>query len=145
MPTCATPGGATTWPPCAPRRRCSRSAGVSMSFQTSTSTAFSVGVRASSPMAPDLAVSVVVPVLNGAETIGDLLSAVTHQLGAPRDSAVIVVDNGSTDSTPDVVARFPVTYLQESTPGPSAARNRGLSHARGDVVVFVDADTVPTR
>ena len=96
-------------------------------------------------MAPELAVSVVVPVLNGGDTIGDLLTALAHQAGAPRDSAVIVVDNGSTDSTAQVVARFPVTYLRESTPGPSAARNRGLSHARGDIVVFVDADTLPTR
>jgi glycosyltransferase involved in cell wall biosynthesis len=96
-------------------------------------------------MAHDLAVSVVVPVLNGGETIGDLLTALTHQVGVPRDSTVIVVDNGSTDSTPQVVSRFPVTYLQESVPGPSAARNRGVSHARGDVVVFVDADTLPTR
>jgi len=96
-------------------------------------------------MAAELAVSVVVPVLNGADTIRDLLTALAHQTGAPRDAAVIVVDNGSTDATADVVAQFPVTYLQEPTPGPSAARNRGLAHARGDVVVFVDADTVPTR
>jgi cellulose synthase/poly-beta-1,6-N-acetylglucosamine synthase-like glycosyltransferase len=96
-------------------------------------------------MAHDLAVSVVVPVLNGGATIGDLLTALTHQAGPPRHSTVIVVDNGSTDSTPHVVSRFPVTYLQEPVPGPSAARNRGLSHARGEVVVFVDADTMPTR
>ncbi len=96
-------------------------------------------------MAHDLAVSVVVPVLNGGETVGDLLTALTHQAGVPRDTTVIVVDNGSADSTPQVVSRFPVTYLQESVPGPSAARNRGVSHARGDVVVFVDADTLPTR
>jgi len=92
-----------------------------------------------------LAVSVVVPVRNGADTIGDLLNALANQAAAPRQTAVIVVDNGSTDATAAVVARFPVTYLQEPKPGPSAARNRGLAHARGDVVVFVDADTLPTR
>jgi cellulose synthase/poly-beta-1,6-N-acetylglucosamine synthase-like glycosyltransferase len=96
-------------------------------------------------MAPELAASVVVPVRNGADTIGDLLSALIHQADAPRDLAVIVVDNGSTDATADVVGNFPVTYLRQPTPGPSAARNRGLWAARGEVVVFVDADTVPTR
>ena len=38
-----------------------------------------------------------------------------------------------------------MTYLREPKPGPSAARNRGLVGGRGDVVVFVDADTLPTR
>lgn len=93
----------------------------------------------------DLTVSIVIPVLNGADTIGDLLNALANQTGAPRDLAIIVVDNGSTDATTDVVARFPVTLLHEHKPGPSAARNRGLAHACGDVTVFVDADTLPTR
>ncbi len=96
-------------------------------------------------MPADLAVSVVVPVLNGAETIGDLLTSLTHQAGAPRDTEIIVVDNGSTDATTDVVERFPVTLLRQPKPGPSAARNLGLGRARGEVVVFVDADTLPTH
>lgn len=96
-------------------------------------------------MASELAVSVVVPVLDGAETIGDLLTALTHQAGSPRDTEIIVVDNGSTDTTADVVERFAVTLLHQPKPGPSAARNLGLARARGEVVVFVDADTLPTR
>ena len=67
-------------------RRSSRSVGASRSCPTSTSTAFGVDCRASSAMAPELAVSVVVPVLNGADTIGDLLTALAHQAGAPRDT-----------------------------------------------------------
>jgi glycosyltransferase involved in cell wall biosynthesis len=96
-------------------------------------------------MASELAVSVIVPARNGADTIGDLLTALTHQVGAPRDAEIIVVDNASTDATAEVVARFPVTLLRQPTPGPSAARNLGLAHARGDIVAFVDADTLPTR
>jgi mycofactocin glycosyltransferase len=96
-------------------------------------------------MARERAVSVVVPVRNGAATIGDLLTALTQQADPPRDRDVIVVDNGSTDATAQVVARFPVTYVGEATPGPSAARNCGVAHSRGDVLVFVDADTLPTR
>jgi glycosyltransferase involved in cell wall biosynthesis len=96
-------------------------------------------------MTPEPTVSIVVPVLNGAETIGDLLTALAHQADAPAAREVLVVDNGSTDATAEIAARFPVTLLHEPTPGPSAARNRGLAQARGAVVVFADADTLPTR
>ncbi|MDX2170101.1 MAG: glycosyltransferase [Deltaproteobacteria bacterium] len=96
-------------------------------------------------MTAERTASVVVPVLNGAETIGDLLTALANQVGAPRDVEVLVVDNGSTDRTAAIVGGYPVALLHESRPGPSAARNRGLAQARGEVVVFADADTLPTR
>lgn len=96
-------------------------------------------------MQPEPTVSVIIPVLNGADTIGDTLTALVHQAGTPADPEIIVVDNGSTDGTLDVVRQFDVTWLTECKRGPSAARNRGLNHARGEVAAFLDADTVPTR
>ena len=96
-------------------------------------------------MSQAISVSVVVPVLNGADTLGDTLSALVHQSGAPSQTEILVVDNGSKDGTPDLVRRFPVTLLCESKRGPAAARNRGLNQARGEVVAFLDADTLPTR
>jgi glycosyltransferase involved in cell wall biosynthesis len=91
-------------------------------------------------------VSVVVPVLNGEETIGAMLTALMDQSGAPADIEYIVVDNGSTDDTCAIVASFPkVTLLHEARRGPAAARNCGLRAARGDIVVHLDADTLPTR
>lgn len=96
-------------------------------------------------MKADLTASVVAPVLNGAATVGDLLAALDEQIGAPPATEVIVVDNGSTDDTQAIVGRFPVTLLIETRCGPSAARNRGLQHARGEIVVFIDADGLPTR
>jgi len=92
-----------------------------------------------------LSVSVVVPVLNGAATIGDMLNALMSQSGAPEDREIIVVDNGSTDGTQAIVGRFPVTVLREEKRGPAAARNRGLRAARGEVIAHLDADTLPTR
>ncbi len=91
-------------------------------------------------------VSVIVPAYNAASTIGDMLNALVRQIDAPSNLEIIVVDNGSTDGTPDVVRRFfGVGLLAEHKRGPSAARNHGLHHATGDVIVHLDADTMPTR
>ncbi|MGH9050667.1 MAG: glycosyltransferase, partial [Acidimicrobiia bacterium] len=54
-------------------------------------------------------VSVVVPVRNGEDTIGDLLQALANQAGAPDDTEIIVVDNGSSDCTRDIVRAAGVT------------------------------------
>lgn len=90
-------------------------------------------------------VSVVIPVLNGATTIGATLTALRAQDRAPAHE-LIVVDNGSTDGTQAMVAAVPgVTLLHEPKRGPAAARNRGLHHARGEVIVYLDADTLPSR
>lgn len=89
--------------------------------------------------------SVVIPVLNGAHTIGDTLAGLMNQAASPPEIEIIVVDNGSTDGTTAVVQKFPVMLLCEPKPGPSAARNRGLRQVRGEVVAFLDADTLPTR
>lgn len=96
-------------------------------------------------MGTELTVSIVVPVLNGAATIGDALTALLNQRGAPRGTELIVVDNGSADGTPEIVRRHNAILLFEPRRGASAARNRGLTHAQGEVVAFVDADTLPTR
>jgi glycosyltransferase involved in cell wall biosynthesis len=90
-------------------------------------------------------VSIVIPVLNGAKTIHDMLTALFSQAGAPQDKEIIVVDNGSTDGSQDIVKNFDITFLVETKPGVSAARNRGLAYASGDIYINIDADTLPTR
>jgi len=92
-----------------------------------------------------VAVSVVIPVYNGANSIGDMLRSLQSQSAPRPDTEIIVVDNGSTDDTRSIVRRFDVTLLEEPKRGPAAARNRGLRHARGAIVAHCDADTVLTR
>ncbi|MGZ7078243.1 MAG: glycosyltransferase [Thermoanaerobaculia bacterium] len=88
-------------------------------------------------------VSVVVPVRNGAATIGACIESLLAQTYPKHLTEIIVVDNGSTDSTRSVVARYPVTLLRETTVLTSyAARNCGIAHAAGDVVALTDADCI---
>jgi glycosyltransferase involved in cell wall biosynthesis len=86
-------------------------------------------------------VSVIVPVWNRPEDIRQCLASLTQQTLSKSDYEIIVVDNGSSDETPDVARAFEgVTVLTESRPGSYAARNLGLSVARGRHVAFIDSD-----
>ena len=94
-------------------------------------------------------VSVIVPVYNAAATLPPLLGSlgaqVSHALG---ETEFLIVDNGSTDESLDVLERSSLgnlTVLREPKRGPAAARNRALAAARGDVLALLDADCVPTR
>jgi glycosyltransferase involved in cell wall biosynthesis len=87
--------------------------------------------------------SVVIPAFNAAPYIAESLNSVLEQKDAPAFE-VIVVDDGSQDQTAEIVARdFPsVQLIRKSNGGPGSARNRGVYVARGDVIVFTDADDV---
>lgn len=79
-----------------------------------------------------------------AETLGELLPIVDS-----RSAEVVVVDNGSTDATPrllaEIVAAHPGTVraVREERAGLSAARNRAVREARGELVLFLDDDALP--
>jgi len=95
--------------------------------------------------APTPTVSVVVPVYNGGRSIRQTLTSVLAQTRS--DIEVIVVDDGSTDDTAEIVRTFTrrdsrVRLLRQSNGGVAAARNRGIREARGDFVAPIDADDV---
>ena len=59
---------------------------------------------------------------------------------------IIVIDNGSSDKSVEVINKFAVNLLEERKyPNSYVARNKGLKHAKGEIIVFLDADCLPER
>jgi glycosyltransferase involved in cell wall biosynthesis len=85
-------------------------------------------------------ITVVIPSYNSARCIGRAIDSVLAQ--SFFDYEIIVVDDGSTDNTPQVIKRYggKVRYIRQDNAGPAAARNAGIKAAKGDWIAFLDAD-----
>jgi glycosyltransferase involved in cell wall biosynthesis len=85
-------------------------------------------------------VSVVIPTFDRAKTISRAVESVLQQTYRPID--VVVVDDGSTDGTRDVLHTYGsrIVYVFQDNAGPSAARNRGIRESKGDLIAFLDSD-----
>jgi glycosyltransferase involved in cell wall biosynthesis len=85
-------------------------------------------------------ISCVIPAFNGERYLAAAIGSVLAQTRPLLE--IIVVDDGSTDSTRSVAESFGtlVSYLHQENAGPSSARNLGISRASGDFVAFLDAD-----
>ncbi|MEN8245295.1 MAG: mycofactocin biosynthesis glycosyltransferase MftF [Thermodesulfobacteriota bacterium] len=91
-------------------------------------------------------VSVVIPVYNRPHDMAACLDSLL-KLDYPKDKLeVIVVDDASTDETPDVVSRYPVKMImnQKNRQAPYC-RNLGAARARGDILAFIDSDCLADR
>ena len=92
--------------------------------------------------------SIAICTLNRGTVLAETLAAVSPLLSSPA-SELIVVDNGSTDETEQILGEFTrsttgnVRALREPRAGLSAARNRAVREARGDLLFFLDDDAVP--
>jgi len=95
--------------------------------------------RGSSPT-----VSVVIPVYNGARYLAQAIQSVLDQ--TYKNFELIIVDDGSTDHTREVVCSFiekeqlPIRYIFQNNGGEALARNTGIAAAKGDYLAFIDAD-----
>ena len=74
-------------------------------------------------------ISVIMAAYNSAEHIGEALESALAQDWHPFE--VVVVDDGSTDSTAEIVHSFDVRYVRQENAGPAAARNRAIRESRG--------------
>src|SRR5918994_3621037 len=85
-------------------------------------------------------VTVVIPCYNQAHFLGEAIESVLSQ--SYPNFEILVVDDGSTDDTSEVAGRYPqqVRLIRQENRGLAGARNTGIGHARGEYLVFLDAD-----
>ncbi len=91
-------------------------------------------------------ISVVVPVYNTGQFLERVISALKSQDMDGSGYELIFVDNGSTDNSLSILSQHEdIQTLRELKRGSYAARNRGVLHARGDIIVFTDSDCFPVH
>lgn len=88
-------------------------------------------------------ISVIIPVYNAEKYIRETLDSIIKQ--SYKNLEIILIDNGSKDRSPDIIQKYEAKYpeihmIEGSGKGPGASRNRGLKLAKGDYIVFADAD-----
>ncbi len=99
-----------------------------------------MATAADAPVRDDPLVSVVIPAFNYGGYLAEAIDSALAQRGARTE--VLVVDDGSTDDTPEVLERYgdAIRVHRQDNAGLSAARNVGAQLARGDLLVYLDAD-----
>ncbi len=85
-------------------------------------------------------VSIIIPVYNEEKDIGKALESLKQQIH--KDFEIIIVDDGSTDNTLEIVRQFKARILNQNHQGPGLARNLGAKEAKGEILIFVDADMI---
>jgi glycosyltransferase involved in cell wall biosynthesis len=90
-------------------------------------------------------ITIIVPALNEARWIAQSVESLRHQDYPAGLFEIVVVDNGSTDGTPDLVRAMDVKFLQESEKSAYRARNLAITRTTGDWLAFTDADCIADR
>lgn len=92
-------------------------------------------------MQPEPLISIIIPSYNAAVYLPETLASIQVQTDVAKE--IIIIDDGSTDNTAEIIRQnFPnfCTYVYQENKGVSSARNLGLTYARGEFVIFFDAD-----
>lgn len=91
-------------------------------------------------------VSIIIPVYNEKDELVKTYTALRNQTIPSSDFEIIIVDNGSTDDTKDLIKGFEgITYIIEDTylNSPYSCRNRGIERSQGEIIVLLDATCIP--
>lgn len=92
-------------------------------------------------------VTAVIPVYNSAKYVREAIESASNQ--TYKNIEIIIVNDGSTDNTAEIIKKLmahsselmgKVRYIYQENKGPAAARNRGIREAKGEYIVFLDAD-----
>ncbi len=84
--------------------------------------------------------SLIIPAYNAEKSIAFCLESALIQSLLRERYEIIVVDDGSTDNTSEIIRNYPVRLIKQENQGPAAARNRGTNEANGDILIFTDSD-----
>ncbi len=87
-------------------------------------------------------ISVIIPAYNAQESLCKCIEALLKQSLDRQNYEIIVVNDGSIDSTETVVKNCPVKYIRQDNRGPASARNKGAKDAKGEIILFTDSDCV---
>lgn len=89
-------------------------------------------------------VSVIIPAYNSGSFIRYAIESLFRQTYPEEGTEIIVVDDGSTDNTPEILKEYmaKISYLRQVNKGIAGARNRGISMAKGEIITFLDADDI---
>ncbi|MEM9589673.1 MAG: glycosyltransferase [Planctomycetota bacterium] len=87
-------------------------------------------------------VTLVIPGRNCASTLDRCLSSVVPLKSSGQLEEIIFVDDGSTDATAEIAARYPVRVIRGTGQGPGSARNLGWQAAESELIWFIDSDCV---
>jgi glycosyltransferase involved in cell wall biosynthesis len=90
----------------------------------------------------ELSISVIVPVLNVAKTVRDLMESLMNLDYDEDKLEIIVVDGDSKDGTREIVQEYPFRLVQQDGKGLNAARNTGIKYSTGEIIAYTDGDCV---
>ncbi len=95
-------------------------------------------------------ISVVIPTFNRISSLKMLLENLLKQTLDKGEYEIIIVDDGSTDETPEFMIKFmcmndQIKYIRQENKGPAKARNLGVSYGRGEIIAFTDDDCLPDK
>ncbi|MEW6606869.1 MAG: glycosyltransferase [bacterium] len=91
-------------------------------------------------------VSVIIPTYNKKERLRLALTSFINQSYPRKEFEVVLIDDGSTDGTEDMVSSlilpYKINYLRQQNQGRSVARNLGITYAKGEIIIFTDDDLI---